>query len=1481
MPSLLEMSGPKPALTLPKSAPTTVAPAAAQDEGLRAFGDSALTRGLIFDNVLSAAQSLPSVENRRHILELQNAAYTGRDRYSVDERKQAILEGRSLGRKLRGDWVLKDKESGDELSRRTMTVAQVPYLTDAGTFVHNGNEYTLSNQLRLRAGNYTRVKDNGEIETHANIMPGKGSSHRYFLDPEKGVFYVRAGQAKIPLVNMLRVLGASDRNLLEAWGPELFAVNGRQGSQADVQKLYEKFVRRKPAESTDRERVDLLREAIHGMEVDPEVSQRTLGKNYKNLSLESVLAVTRKLIAVGKGEADVDDRDHLSYQTVHGPEDLFAERLTKDYSGARRTMLNKVSWAGNLNKMQPGALTKQLESALLNSGLGQSLEEINPADVFDKQFRISRLGEGGIPSLDAVPDEARAVQPSHFGFLDPIRTPESFKVGVDVYLSSAIKKGKDGRIYAPFIETKTGKSVWKSPQDVSDLAVAFPGQMERKTKRVFAMQNGRIRAVQKSKIDLVLPHFENAFSPLANMVPMKSLVKGQRMAMASRMMTQALPLHNPESPLVQSGMPGTDRSFENEYGSRMGAIRATSAGTVVGVNGDSIEVRYQDGRTDSVEIYNNFPYNRKTYVHQTPTVKPGDRFAEGGLLARSNYTNETGVTALGKNARVAYVPFRGLNFEDAVVISEGFADRLASEHMYQHKAEFDVDHKRSKHDFLGMFPGTFNRTQLETLDDSGAVARGTEVKFGDPLVLAASPRSGGQHKIHRKKARAFEDNTLTWEHHSPGVVTDVVKTRKGTTVLVKSTSSMQVGDKLSGRYGDKGIVSAIIPDKDMPQGRDGKAFELLLNPLGIISRTNPAQKIEAILGKLAALRGKPYVVPDFENVEDMTQWAMDEARKAGVSDVEDLIDPETDRKIPGILTGSRFFMKLHHTAEGKGQGRGTTGGYTMEELPAKGGEHGAKRISVMDTNALLSHGATEILRDATSVRGQRNEDYWLAFMQGQSPPEPKVPFVFRKFVNELKAAGVNVVPDGGQLNIMALTDKDVTTLAGNREVTSGGTVDFNKGMKPVPGGLFDPQLTGGHQGNRWGFVKLREPMPNPVMEEPIRRLLGLTKNKFQDIIACRDNLGGGSCGPEAIQTALSKLNLQRELARARVEIKGSRKGARDTAIRRLGYLKSAERLGIHPKEWMMTKVPVLPPAFRPISMMEESGTPLISDVNYLYKELIEANDLLRDMSKEVDDVGEERLSLYNAFKAVTGLGDPVHPKLQEKGVKGILKHIFGSSPKFGTVQRRLISSPVDLVGRAVISPNPDLDMDHVGLPESRAWDVYNQFIVRRLRRRGMPLVTALQAAKDKTPEAREEMLKEMEHRPVFINRAPVLHKFGAMAFWPKLTKNETLQVSPLIVHGFGADFDGDAMAYHVPVEEPARQEAINLMMPSRNLLSPADFKSPVHQPSQEYIGGLFAATRKRQDKKRKRPHYFASEKDAIEAYRRGDISIDDVVKLRD
>jgi DNA-directed RNA polymerase beta' subunit len=589
---------------------------------------------------------------------------------------------------------------------------------------------------------------------------------------------------------------------------------------------------------------------------------------------------------------------------------------------------------------------------------------------------------------------------------------------------------------------------------------------------------------------------------------------------------------------------------------------------------------------------------------------------------------------------------------------------------------------------------------------------------------------------------------------------------------------------------------------------------------------------------------------------------------------ETLTDPETGRKIKGILTGHRFFMKLHHTAESKGQGR-SVGGYTAEGTPAKGGSEGAKRVGMLELGALLSHGAGKVVRDSKMVRGQANPEYWTQFMAGYDPPLPKVPHVYEKFVNQLRASGVNTVRTGTKTHIMALTDKDIDELAGDREITSTETVDWKGNLKPIKGGLFDENLTGGHGGNRWSKVTLHEPMPNPIMEEPIRRVLGLTERQFRSVLSGRENLGDKT-GPTAIHEALKRVNVPKAIEQAREDIKSGRKTARDAAVRRLGFLKGAETTGVGPENWMTTKVGVLPPAFRPVSTMGSKKLPLVDDANYLYKELIDSNNVLKESSSALADFGDERLSLYDSIKAVTGLGDPQHPKNVERNVRGFLSKIFGDSPKFGTMQRKLLSSTVDLVGRAVITPNPDLDMDEVALPEEKAWEIYKPFVVRGLVRRGLPRMEALRAVEDKNKAAFDELNTQMGSKPIVINRAPVLHRYGVMAFYPRLTKNKVMEVNPVITKGFGADFDGDAMQYHVPSTEEAAKEAVEKMLPSKNLFAASNFKAH-YVPNKDYQTGVYLASSKVNN--RSKPRVYRSKKDALAAYRRGEIDVDTPVHI--
>ena len=290
----------------------------------REFGDVPALRDGIFQQALTRAQSIEPIQNDLYTLQLNNVAYTGPERFSKADHKKAVLSGRSLGRKLTGTWTLLDNKTQQPVAQRQATLASVPYLTDAGTFVNNGVEYTLAHQLRLRPGVFTREKDNGELEAHVNTLPGKGRSHRYYLDPQTGVFKIQIGQAKIPLMPLLKTLGVQEKTIREAWGNEITAANLQQGDAGTLEKLYSRLVYKPDGNADQLTKIKAIADELNKTELDEDVTSRTLSQAYKNLTPDAIVDITKKLLAVNRREADSDDRDSMVYQNVFGPEDLLA-----------------------------------------------------------------------------------------------------------------------------------------------------------------------------------------------------------------------------------------------------------------------------------------------------------------------------------------------------------------------------------------------------------------------------------------------------------------------------------------------------------------------------------------------------------------------------------------------------------------------------------------------------------------------------------------------------------------------------------------------------------------------------------------------------------------------------------------------------------------------------------------------------------------------------------------------------------------------------------------------------------------------------------------------------------------------------------------------------------------------------------------------------------------------------------------------------
>jgi len=863
-----------------------------------------------------------------------------------------------------------------------------------------------------------------------------------------------------------------------------------------------------------------------------------------------------------------------------------------------------------------------------------------------------------------------------------------------------------------------------------------------------------------------------------------------------------------------------------------------------------------------------------TYIHNTAGVKLGDQVKPGQLLAKSNYTDANGALAMGKNLKVAYMiwgdeELGGSNFEDGVVVSASAAKKMSSEHMYTVGYDNKDDYTADYNKFISLFPGQYSKDQLKQMDSTGVIKPGTVVNPGDPIILGVGERKSDTFGLVKKSRPSFTNRAQTWEHSQPGVVTDVTPTRTGWQVAIKSYKPMTAGDKLVGRYGDKGVISAVIEDSDMPQDKAGAAYEVIYNPLALVTRVNPVQAVEAALGKLAAQTGVPYKMPAFID-GSLIDLAQAELKKARVSDTETIFDPRLNKNIDNVFTGTRYFMNLHHQAEGKLSGR-DTGGYSNEEAPVKGGSEGAKRIGIADVNSLLAHGAIEVLKDARLIRGQKNDEYWRAVKAGTPVPNVAVPFVWDKFVAQLKGAGVNVQRQGGIINIYGMTNSDVKAMSGG-EVKSPKDIDFRTG-KAVDGGFFDEKIFGVNQSS-FGHFPLAAKVVNPVMEDAVRSLTGLTQKDFEAVVSGEDVKG--IKGMAGLTAYLHNYDIPSQQAAAKKEMATAKGQKRSNAITKLAYLDGMAKRKIDPSEFLWDSMPVLPPRFRPIT--DTGSMQMVADMNFLYKELYSMNSNLKELQTELgaDSTGKEQLALYRMVKATVGLTDPASAKLKQKNVNGLIRHLLGSNPKFSMFQRKVLSSTVEGVGNAVIAPDPSMDMDHVGVPEDMAFTVFRPYIIRALTAAGSSPIEAMKQVENKTDSARRALLYEMEKRPVLITRAPVLHKYNFMAAKPVLTTGNTMRMSPSVVVGFNADFDGDQMRLHVPSSAGAVKEAYDRMLPSRNLLSASTMKAH-NFIKNEFLYGLFLASRKGADKNNVKS--FRTKDDVIRAFNRGEIDATDTVKI--
>ena len=932
---------------------------------------------------------------------------------------------------------------------------------------------------------------------------------------------------------------------------------------------------------------------------------------------------------------------------------------------------------------------------------------------------------------------------------------------------------------------------------------------------------------------------------------------------------QAISLDNRETPLVRPLDERSGKDMNSIVGKYLGARYTEKDGTVAAVRKDRIDMIYSDGSKGSIPLYNNFPMNSKGFITNTPQVKAGQKLKAGDLVASSNYTDDKGVSAIGTNLKSAWISWKGGTFEDAVTISESAAKKLTSTTMYKTDVDLDKTISLGKKNYIAWKPSEFTSKQIESLDDDGVIKPGTVLQYGDPMILAIranEPSPGTMGK------RLLTDMSERWEHEEPGVVTDVVKTRKGVRVFATVTAPARIGDKVAGSYGNKSVIAKILPDEQMPKNSKGEAMDILFSPLGIVSRTNPAQLHEALLGKVAAKTKKVEVMPAFFK-GDLYEYVSNKLKQHNIPETEDLINPEDGSPIKGINTGISYVYKLKHLAESKKSARGTDE-YDMDEVPAGKGMTGSKRFGTMEQTAMVGHGAFDNILDAKLIRGQANSDFWRSLRTGEIPTVPGEPLVHRKFFAHLTGSGIRVKKTPKGISIFSLSEGDVNELAGPRELKSRDTYEA-KTFRPLDGGLFGQDIFG-MNGDKWGYIQLDEPLPNPVMEEPLSRLLNMSTKDFI-AVACGEKEVDGMKSASDIKERLSTINLDKESAKAKEDFIKASKSNKDKALKRYVAIEQMRRNDINPADYMLTKIPVLPPIYRPITT--SNGLTMVADSNYLYAQLLDRRDDLREAKNLPDEYKQTaRQNIYTGWKELTGLYDPNSSKLQSKNVKGLLKWALGDSPKWSAFQRKVLGSTVDTVGRGVVIPDSKLKLNQLGIPKEMAFRIMAPFVERSLVNAGYTPMQAMQKVKDQDPLALKVLQDVMKTHPVQMNRAPSLHKYNIMAFDPVLTTGSAIRVNPSIVGPFAMDFDGDTTNIHVPVSDNARKEARERMFPERNLISMRNRKI-MYPLEKEYLQGIYIATKAKEAEKGKTIKTFNNLKEAKDAVRRGIIDINDTIQI--
>ncbi len=1032
--------------------------------------------------------------------------------FTHEDEKQAILTSKSLTYPIKGTLVLTDNHTGKVLdTAHDFSLMDSFHLTGKHTMMFKGNNYSVANQLQLRPGVYTRFRDTGELEAHYNT--GTGSSFAITLDPQTGLFYLEVKSSRILLAPLLsRVFGIGTQEVRqyvpeEVWKDNLAAAVGKDSKI--INDLYQKLVFKKDPAAKEEDKITALRLALESSQLSAATTVVTLGEPLSAVTHKVILLSLKNLVDVHAGRRQEDNRDSLQFKSVQNLPDFLETRFRKEKlltaTIKKRLMygLEKGSKTGGPIKIRESLVSKPFNrvfsSYILDSNLVTTPSETNPIESLENVGKVTVLGglEGGISQERGVPMSARDIDPSHLGIIDPSRTPESSHAGIDQRFTISARRDKEGNTYARVLD-KAGNEKFLSVHEMMNSVVGFPHQKGQA--RVQAQIKGELGDIEANKVDYWLADTTDMYTVTTNLVPFLNSNHPGRLTMAGKAIPQALSLVDRQRPLVQT-VTGDGVSFVKALAQTISQTVAPTNGTVDSLTKSKIVVKGDDGKLYPITLVKNLPFNMKGfYDDEAPLVKVGDRVKAGQVLVDNNYTKD-GELALGRNLTVAYMPYKGYNHEDGLVISDSCAKSLSSHHAY--KVDYDVQPTTilKKSLISRYFPGKYTKEQLDKLDDRGFPIVGSVMHKGDPVYIALEKREPTNEdkmlgRLHKSLVLPYRPAQEVWTHDEPATVVDAHTEGKSIRILLRSVKELEVGDKLTGMHGNKGIVSLILPDHHMPYNKEtGKPADLILNPASVTSRINLGQLMETVAGKIAERKGSPYMIHNFSKSSNISQLSK-ELTDMGGEDSEMFVDPLTKKDLGKILTGPQYIIKLYKTSDQNYSAR-NTGGYDNTLQPTKGGEEGSKSVGYMEMLGLMGSDARKNLKEISTLKSQENSEYWGKFVTGQALPKPRTTFATQKFFDYLNASGVKTQIENGNITASPMTDKDILHMSNG--VIKEPLMLKAKNLEPEKDGLFDAALTGGIRGNKWTHYKLAESIANPVFERPIKSLLGLKTKEFDDI----------------------------------------------------------------------------------------------------------------------------------------------------------------------------------------------------------------------------------------------------------------------------------------------------------------------------------------------------------------------------------------------